>query len=340
MELEVQRRELRFREPLRTAYGTLERRELLAVRLRARDGTVGVGEAAPLEPYDGVALDAVRGQVESCREVLEAGDGATRQELLDACAPRCPLPQGLAAVDLALWDLEGRRRRRPVAALLAGEALAEVAVNATIDAVAPEEAGSRARDAVAAGFECLKVKVGAGDDRARVAAVRAAAGREVAIRLDANGAWPASEAVEALERLGVDGVELCEEPVRGVAALAAVRRELGGRMAIAMDETAAEPGAIGAGVVDAVCLKVAACGGITGVLEAAALARAAGSDVYLASTFDGPAGIAAALHAAAALKVKRPCGLATLSLFDDCSDPFPPRRGRIAVPTIPGLGAS
>ena len=83
----------------------------------------------------------------------------------------------------------------------------------------------------------------------------------------------------------------------------AVREALDGRVAIAMDETAEEAGAVSSGAADAVCLKVARCGGISGALEAARAARAAGSDVYLASTFDGPAGIAAALHVAAALGV-------------------------------------
>ena len=47
-----------------------------------------------------------------------------------------------------------------------------------------------------------------------------------------------------------------------------------------------------------------------------------GYEVYLASTLDGPLGIAAALHAAAAVKPDRPCGLATLGLFDR-PDPLP-----------------
>ena len=56
---------------------------------------------------------------------------------------------------------------------------------------------------------------------------------------------------------------------------------------------------------DAVCLKVSRCGGISRLLAQAALVRASGADVYLASTFDGPLGIAAAVHCAAALKTDR-----------------------------------
>ena len=92
---------------------------------------------------------------------------------------------------------------------------------------------------------------------------------------------------------------------------------------------------------DAVCLKISRCGGIAGLLAAAALVRATGAEVYLASTLDGPLGVAAAVHAAAALASRGPmphCGLATLGLFEDIEDPLPARAGAIAVPDAPGLG--
>jgi L-alanine-DL-glutamate epimerase-like enolase superfamily enzyme len=88
-------------------------------------------------------------------------------------------------------------------------------------------------------------------------------------------------------------------------------------------------------------LKISRCGGIAGLLAAATLVRASGAEVYLASTLDGPLGIAAALHAAAALASRGAlphCGLATLGLFADVGDPLPVSAGAIAVPSGPGLG--
>src|SRR5205814_8606600 len=92
---------------------------------------------------------------------------------------------------------------------------------------------------------------------------------------------------------------------------------------------------------DAVCRKISRCGGISGLLEAAELVRASGAEPYVASTLDGPLGIAAGLHAAAALAASAPlppCGLATLGLFAGLQDPLPPSRGAIALPSAPGLG--
>ncbi|MGB2711187.1 MAG: enolase C-terminal domain-like protein, partial [Conexibacter sp.] len=197
---------------------------------------------------------------------------------------------------------------------------------------------AEAAAAVAAGFSCLKLKVGIGDDAGRLAAVRAAAGPETALRLDANGAWSTEEALAHLRALEPNGIELCEEPVHGVAELQEVQRATA--IPVAMDETGVAPGALDSGVCRLVCLKLSRCGGITGLIEAAERARDAGSEVYLGSTFDGPLGIAGALHAAAAIRPTRPCGLATLDAFADL--PLDPllrtANGLMQVPDGPGLG--
>jgi L-alanine-DL-glutamate epimerase-like enolase superfamily enzyme len=183
----------------------------------------------------------------------------------------------------------------------------------------------------------VKAKVGLGDDAGRLAAVRAVVGPQVAIRLDANGAWSVEEAVASLRALAPVGIELCEEPVHGLEQTRSVAAAVP-EVPIALDETASGAGALEDRVCQAVCLKIAACGGITGLLEATRRARATGYEVYLASTLDGPLGIAAALHAAAAVRPDHPCGLATLGLFADREDPAPPRDGRIEVPAGAGLG--
>jgi len=339
-ELSVEPFELRLRRPLRTAWGELSDRTLLRVRVDFGGDDYGEGEAAPLEPYDGVPLAAVQAALDAYAAVLaRASPRSTHAELLAACAAERPLPQALAAVDLALWDRAGRRTGFPVAQLIAAGAVPSIAVNATIGALDRAGAASAARAAADAGFRCVKVKVGVGDDAGRVAAIRAAGGDQMAIRVDANGAWPTpDEALANLRALAPAGIELCEEPVHGIAKLRAVRAK--SPVPVAMDESAAERGAPGSGAADAVCLKITRCGGISGLLRDARAARAAGTKVYVASSFDGPLGIAAGLHAAAGLRASGPvayCGLATLGAFEGMEGELAPVDGAIAVPTGPGL---
>jgi L-Ala-D/L-Glu epimerase len=339
VKLSVERRTLRLKKPLETAHGMVKERELLVVTLADEDGPTGYGEAAPLEQYDGVSIERVESALEQYRQVLEDAREMTGVQMIEACRRAQDLPQALAAIDMALWDRAGKRAGKPIAALLTDTPASAVDVNATIGATDRSGAAQQAEAAVETGYGCIKLKVGTGDDAARVAAVRAAAGVEIALRLDANGAWTVQEAVRAIETLAPAGLELVEEPTHGLQNVREVRERVSTRIAI--DETASEHGALGAGVADAVCLKIGGCGGISGLLAAATLVRASGAEAYLASTLDGPLGIAAALHAAAALASRGPvppCGLATLGMFEDVEDQLPVDKGRIVLPSAPGLG--
>jgi L-alanine-DL-glutamate epimerase-like enolase superfamily enzyme len=353
VKLEIAPQAFSLSRPFETSYGTLAVRETLVVALTDADGVTGYGEAAPLEAYDGVSLERVLSALERCREVLEAtprlpdkrapqpDPAAPMRELLERCARAARLPQALAAVDLALWDMLARRSGQPLYRLLDGkqQVTPRVAVNATVTALDRAQAAEQAAQAAHAGYPCVKIKVGVGDDAGRVAAVRAAAGPQIALRLDANGAWRVPEAIAAIAALAPAGLELVEEPVHGAAAMREVREQAEVRVAI--DETATEPGAIEAGAADAVRLKLSSCGGVTALLGYASRARAAGCEVYVGSAVDGPLGVAGALHAAAAVAAQGPmppCGLATLRLLVGMDEVFPVEQGSIAVPEAPGLG--
>jgi L-Ala-D/L-Glu epimerase len=335
--LEIELIRARLRAPFVSARGSLEDRPLVLVRVEDEDGFVGLGEAAPLADYHGVDAEDVLEALGAARDILAgAPHGGTPDDRLSEWRRIAVVP-AVAAVDMALWDLEGRRSGQPVWQLLGAHAAPPVEVNYTIAAADRAGAAAEAGAARGAGFRCVKLKVGLGDDAGRLAAVRAVLGPEVAIRLDANGAWLVDEAVAALRVLAPAGIELCEEAVHGLEQTRSVAAAVPD-VALALDETASGVGALDDRVCQAVCLKVAASGGITGLIDAARRARAADYEVYLASTLDGPLGIAAALHAAAAIRPDHPCGLATLGLFAGREDTFPPRGGRIEVPRGAGLG--
>ena len=312
-----------FREPYVTAAGAVRKRELLLLRLEDEDGNVGYGEAAPFEPYDGVSIDTVAAAL--------LGDPQKGQ------TPLRP-PQALAAEELARLDLEARSDGRAVCEPGADA----IAVNWTIAAGPPEEAVARAREGLRAVYSCFKLKVGFPDDLDRVAAVREVLGPWPALRLDANGAWEADEAVERIEALDAYDLELVEQPCRTLAELAAVRLRV--RVPIAADEPIRSGrdvrAAAEAAACDAVCLKLASCGGVTAARDAIRVAREQGLEPILSSTLDGPWGIAAALQVAAAERVSLACGLATLELFNARLARVlrRPMAGVLEVPHGPGLG--
>jgi O-succinylbenzoate synthase len=192
------------------------------------------------------------------------------------------------------------------------------------------------RPADIAGFACVKVKVGRVDpqrDLALVAAVRDAVGPRVALRVDANGAWDEDTAVSMIGRLSRFALELVEQPVRTIPAMARVRRRV--RAPLAADECvrSLEDARLlhRLQAADAVVLKVQPLGGVG---RARRIAEAAGVPAVVTSMMETSVGIAVALHLAASLdELPYACGLATApQVGADVTDrPLVPERGRMRV---------
>ncbi|MBM4362606.1 MAG: o-succinylbenzoate synthase, partial [Deltaproteobacteria bacterium] len=285
-----------FRQPFVTSSVAHRVREGLLVRLIASDG-VGIGEASP-PPSLG------RPAVQEAVEGLATGSDALP-------------PWARFGLETARLDLEGRRRGIPVAALHAPDFRRTVEVNATLASVEAAAAAEQAAAAREAGIRTVKLKVGVGSpaaDAERVAAVRAAVGPDVAIRVDANGAWSEREAEAALARIAPYGIEYVEQPVaRGHrAALARLRSRSGVRIAADEEITGSTAAAevIAAQAADVLILKPARVGGASVIREIARLAHDAGLSVVVTTTLDSSVAVVAALHIAAALQPPpRACGL-------------------------------
>lgn len=196
---------------------------------------------------------------------------------------------------------------------------AEVAVNATVPAVGPDQVVAVLSQFP--GCTTAKVKVGGGplaEDLARVAAVR-----EVVptVRVDANGLWTVDEAIAALRAFAEQGpLEYAEQPCATVEELAAVRAA-GTGVAVAADESirrAQDPLRVArARAADVAVLKVPPLGGVRRVLALAEVLRNEhGLPVVISSALDSAVGMGAGLAAAAALPgLVRACGLATGGLL-------------------------
>jgi o-succinylbenzoate synthase len=289
---------LPFREPYVTARGTLERRELLLVRLRAAGGPTGLGEAAPLALRGGPTLEEIEDELRGrCAPLLE-GAKVTPINLPGLIAATRGLgvsAQALAAVDLALHDLAGKMEGEPVWRLLGAPRAVPVRCNATLVAGLPSAVASAAARWVEEGFGTLKLKVGMPGDLDQVAAVRERVGPGPRLRIDANGAWSPTEAVERLGTMARHDLELVEQPTQDLEDMARVRRAV--RPPIAADESVVDADdaqrAVELAACDVATVKVAKSGGI-----AAALEVARELPVYLSSALDGPVGIAGAWHLA------------------------------------------
>jgi len=326
--------------PLSTAAGTIEHREGFVARFDHRDA-VGIGEATPLPGWT-ESLDECERALETALETYTE-DGHTAA-LLELDANTVPAARhGFAT---ALLDADASADGVSLAEWFDADAgSGSVPVNATIGDGTVDETVEAARSAVADGFDCLKLKVGVGElatDLERVHAVRAAVGRDVTLRVDANGAWDRTTASEAIDGLAEHGVQYAEQPLpaEDLAGHADLRHR---GVEIALDEalrthTAAE--VFGSDAADVLVLKPMVVGGPGNAHTLAMRARDAGIEPVVTTTIDGAIARAAAVHVAAAIPAVRPCGLATASYLDEdlIDDPVPVTDGRITAPDGPGLG--
>lgn len=312
-----------LRLPLKTAFvssdGETTARDLAILRVTDSDGTVGLGEITSYPGPAGLELGELIESFElHARHHLE---GATIGEEGISIPRELPAPVD-CAIDVALLDLRAKLSGVRVADLIGTEVSDSVAVNATIASSSPDvvaEQGLTARDA---GFATIKLKVGLPDDKWRVAALRDSIGFQTRIRLDANGAWYTAEAIERIGELLDFGIELIEQPVaaddiQGMhrvrdSAIVPIIADEGVRTASDLERHIAN------GACDGVAIKLSQVGGVTAAAELADTAKRGGLIAFVTSALDGPIGLAAGIHFAAA----RPdfdlaCGLATGGLFLD-----------------------
>jgi o-succinylbenzoate synthase len=335
-----------FRAPFETAAGTWTARESWLLRLEREDGRSGWGEAVLEDARDAPVLEALLDDLVATG--LPPADSLVARAGAAGRAFR-------AALHGALLDLEASRA---AGSLGAGEGSTDplgVGVNATIGAVETAAAVEATRAAVAAGFRTLKLKAGPRDTTGslveRLFAVRAAAGDDVALRLDVNGTWSPGRAAERLRALAGVRLQYLEQPLApaALAEAAALRATSGTPIAAdeAVESLEAARAILDAGAADVLVVKPGRVGGPPIVAQIAALAAERGVAVVLSSLFETGVGLATALACAAALPdvpgwpaAERDHGLATADLLRDdlLVRPLEVREGRMRAPGGPGSG--
>jgi L-alanine-DL-glutamate epimerase-like enolase superfamily enzyme len=218
-------------------------------------------------------------------------------------------------------------------------------VNATIGDGTVDETVTAAVSAADAGFECLKIKVGARsieEDAERIGAVRSAVGPDVELRADANEAWDRPTAEEALELLAQHDLRYVEQPLKA-GDLVGHAKLRGGPVDVAIDESIAVADVdrlLDVGAADVIVVKPMVVGGRDRAVGLARRARQNGIRPVVSTTIDGVVGRLGALHVAAALAPIAPCGLATGDLLaeDLGPDPAPVINGSVAIPRGAGTG--
>jgi L-alanine-DL-glutamate epimerase-like enolase superfamily enzyme len=345
--VDVFKLDIPLRRPFEIALGRIDTVRNILVRIRASDGTYGLGECSPLRYVTGETQATAFEVARALGQVLLGQDPLAvevRMQELDRFITGNPTVK--SALDLALYDLAAKQAGLPLYALLGGEKR-ELWTDDTIGIDAPEAMARAALEVARQGYPAIKVKLGTShsDDVARIRAIREAVGDEIPLRIDANQGWEVVTAVQILRDLSRFNIQYCEQPVAHWDVDGLQRVRAASPIPIMADESlfdhhdAFRLAKLGA--CDYLNIKLAKCGGIHSALKIEAIAEGAGIQCMLGCMWETRLALSAGAHLVSARRNIAFADLdgATGHSHDPVSGGIVYEAGRIHLPDTPGHGA-
>ena len=318
---------------------------MLLVRVETSDGTVGWGEAFSLScaavtqcaidkivaPYVvGKEEDNFKPLIEDLRRRLQfAGRGG-------------PLAFAVSGLDLALWDIAGKKAGRPVCDLLGGAKHKSLPVYASLMRYdTPELLASACHRALGQGYDTIKIH----DHKVeQVAVARQTVGNNVSLMIDVNCGWSLDETLSYLEPLAELKLKWLEEPVWPPDTdrnLRVVKSKTNIPLAAGENATSSFPilDSAEAKVLDVVQPSITKIGGITEMMKIARRVQSGTPLLAPHSPYFGP-GFLASIHVASIMPYEVPIERYFCDLpINPLGQIIEPKQARIGVPTSPGIGA-
>ena len=334
-----------FKEALEWGSGKRPAATRLIVELTLANGTKGYGETICLlefiEPVlvntiFPIALQHCAQDVERfTRHVFGAGYYHHKRAAVMA----------MAAVEMAMWDAQGRATGQPLCSLWGGVYRQQVEVAAYLFGTSAAHLQASASRFLDSGYRSFKVKIGmdAASDISNVEAVRQTVG-DLPLRADVNGAWTPGTARRTLERLRAFDLQYIEQPLEldDLQGHADLRRMQ--PVPVALDESAYTLADVGnivrSGAADVILLDPHEIGGLWQTIKAAAIAESVGIPVTLHSGGELGFSQAAYIHLAASIPNMSISIDSERAYLSDDVVTVPPalQNGSFAVPEGPGLG--
>ena len=283
-----------IRVPLTFALGTsaaiVRAVPLLFADLLTEEGVIGraylfcytASGAKAVAAHLAEAVDMIRGQPVHPQSIHHAL--LRRYALLGVTGP---VRMALSTLDMALWDAVAVATRRPLVELLGAARRPVLAYDSRgLGLMPPERLPAEADALLARGLKAIKLRLGyptLAEDLGAVRAVRKGIGDDVRLMVDYNQALTTAEAIRRGLALQHEGLAWLEEPIRhddytGNAAIARAL-EIPVQIGENFNGPEAMAAAIAAGACDYVMPDAARIGGVTGWMQAAAVASAHGIEI-------------------------------------------------------------
>jgi L-alanine-DL-glutamate epimerase-like enolase superfamily enzyme len=330
------------------------RRPSVLVRLTDADGFQGWGQAAPTHTWTYETVETVETTLRNYlagailgADVADIDDIHARMNRTIRPAFSVGQPLCKAAIDLACYDLLGKRTRQPASEILGGASVGALTLSWTVASPDMAVVETQLEEGRKCGYRNFNIKVGAPQTPAYDLAV-ARKVRDFApegfLWADANTGYTPETALEIAPKLADAGVDALESPlpptqIRGYQALKRL-----GATPILMDEGILSPVEveefIALGMLDGVAMKPARNAGLRPSQQIIQLLQRHGLMALGSGLTDPDLSLAASAHLFAWAGIERPCALNGPQFLADrlSGKTLVPEGDWLPVPTAPGLG--
>jgi muconate cycloisomerase len=324
------------------------------VKVTASDGTFGWGEATPIPSWTYETLESIATTIDRYLAPAALGIAVWDLDRLTRAFDRAinrgfsiGAPLAKAAVDVAVHDLLGKALGLSVSALMGGRRCETIALGWIVSTEGAGGAEASVAEGRARGYRAFKVKIGLHgerDDVRTVERVRAAAGDDAFLWVDANQGYAVDEALRVARALDALGVAAFEQPVpaNDVDGLRRLRDR--SPVPVALDESLRHPSDLATfvklGAVDVAIAKVQRSGGLTLSRRLCQYALDSGVRLMGSGLTESDVGLAASLHLFSTFGITTPVDLNGRQFVQS---PYARATVRVAdgvahVPAGPGLG--
>jgi len=345
-DIKYDRLKVKLTEPFVVALGVIEYAETIIVKISTDEGIVGYGEASPFSPVTGETLDSVPVFLELFKKAL-IGENPFELEKIHKTMDKLTVgnTSAKAGIDIALYDIIGKRLEMPVYKVLGGFSNSYM-TDMTVGIGTVAEMTASAKAYVDEGFKILKIKAGLNpeEDIAAVASIRKAVGDAIRIRVDANQGWNVNTAIRVIDAYEAFNVEAVEQPLPywDIDGLAHIRNQV--KIKIMADESLHNPmdavKLVKKEAVDIFNIKLMKSSGLYPALRINSIGEAAGIPCMLGCMLETRLSISAAAALVAAQRNITEADLDSYRHYDDSvvTGGFDVKDGVVTMLEKPGLG--
>lgn len=286
--------DLKLKHTFQIARGSCDIKNNVVVLLKDADGIIGYGEAAP-NSFFGEDAQSVARVLNQSIDLLKNADPFHLEDITRLLKNRFPGDAAArAAIDIALYDMIGKKLRIPLYQLLGLARPTAKITSYTIGIDTMEKMCAKAHEVK--DFPILKIKAGFKEDVEVLKELRKIT--RAVFRVDVNTGWTLPEAIEKLNLMENLGVEFVEQPfpAGSIEMLQKLRRHV--KVPVFVDEEVKDTSDIIAvsHVVDGINIKLMKCGGIREAIRMIHLARAHGLKIMVGCNIESSLSITAAAH--------------------------------------------